>query len=167
VTSTDSTTKLDVLSSPSANTQTVSASVSTGNLHCQPAGGGTDGDGDDDDGVFVGALATFSSTAPDSTKTITYTGTGTASGTTGAIMLHQYQEHTAYAGCYGSTADFTGYTHGVLGAAPFVAADNLFEAQLPNCANKGATKPCFTNVSTASGDQYVVQTPAGDPKLQG
>jgi hypothetical protein len=168
VTSTDNTTKLTVVSSPSSGNQTVNASVGSGSLHCQPAGNeNPDGDGDDDDGVFVGALATFSSTAPDSTKTITYTGQGTAAGTTGAIMLHQYSEHTAYAGCYGSPTPFQGYTHGVYGAAPFNATDGLYEAQLSNCANHSGQKPCFTNVSSATGDSYVVQTLAGDPKLQG
>jgi hypothetical protein len=164
VTSTDSTTKLDVVSSPSSSNQTVSASVSSGALHCAAAAAdGPDGDNDDDDGVFVGALATFSSTATDSTKKVTYTGTGS----TGATMLHQYSEHTAYAGCYGSPNPFNGFTNGVYGPAPFVAADGLYEAMLNNCANHGGAKPCFTNVASSTSDSYVVQTLAGDPTLQG
>jgi hypothetical protein len=158
----DNTTQLDVHADPSASNQAVSGSLSTGTLHCV-AGGKPDNDGDDDDGVFVGALATFSTTASDNTKTVTYTGTGT----TGAIMKHQYGEHTAYAGCYGSPNPFMGYTHGVYGQAPFVAQDGLYVAMLPNCANFGGQRPCMTNVAGSNYDSYVVQAPAGDPKIIG
>jgi Big-like domain-containing protein len=161
--STDSTTQLDVRANPSANTQTVTASLGSGTLHCV-AGGKPDNDGDDDDGVFVGALATFSSTATDAGKTITYTGTGH----TGVIMQHQYSEHTAYAGCYGSPKPFKGYTKGVYGQAPFNATDGLYVAMLSNCANNGGAVPCVTNVDNAGdADSYVVKAPAGDPKVVG
>lgn len=160
--STDSTTNLDVHSNPSANTQTVTASLGSGTLHCV-AGGKPDNDGDDDDGVFVGALATFSSTATDAGKTITYTGNGQ----TGVLMQHQYAEHTAYAGCYGSPKPFQGYTKGVYGPAPFNATDGLYVAMLANCANHSAL-PCMTNVDNAGdADSYVVKAPAGDPKVVG
>jgi hypothetical protein len=164
MTSSDSTTKLQVASSPSSGNQTVQGSLTSGTLHCAPAAadeGVPDGDGDDDDGVFVGALATFSSTAPDSTKTITYTGTGT----TGATMYHQYAEHTGYASCYGQDTPWKGYTSGVYGDAPFNATDGLYVAQLPNCANHGGLKPCFTNSKgSGSTDSYIISTQAGDPK---
>jgi hypothetical protein len=161
--STDNTTQLDVHSNSSASTQTVTASLSSGTLHCQ-AGGKPDNDGDDDDGVFVGALATFSSTATDAGKTITYTGAGQ----TGVIMQHQYSEHTTYAGCYGSPTPFKGYTKGVYGAAPFNATDGLYEAMLSNCANNGGAQPCVTNVDNpGDADSYVVKAPAGDPKVVG
>lgn len=161
--STDNTTGLDVLSSPSAGNQTVTASLTSGSLHCAPAAGSPDNDGDDDDGVWVGALATFNSTAPDSTKTVSYTGFGT----TGAVMKHQYSEHTSYAGCYGSPTPFKGYTTGVYGPAPFNAADGLYEAQLSNCANNSGAKPCFTNIAGSSYDTYQVKTLPGDPKFVG
>jgi hypothetical protein len=160
--SADSTTKLDVRADPSANSQTVTASLGGGTLHCI-AGGTPDNDGDDDDGVFVGALATFSSTATDAGKTITYTGTGA----TGTTMKHQYGEHTQYAGCYGSPTPFKGYTHGVYGPAPFVAADGLYVAMLSNCANNGGAIPCMTNQAGVGFDSYVIKAPAGDPKVIG
>lgn len=161
--STDNTTNLDVRSDPSANNQTVTASLSSGTLNHCVAGGRRDNDGDDDDGVFVGALATFSSTATDAGKTITYTGTGS----TGSTMRHQYGEHTQYAGCYGSPNPFKGYTNGHYGDAQFFSDDGLYEAMLSNCANNGGVKPCMTNVSGSNYDSYVIQAPAGDPKIVG
>jgi hypothetical protein len=165
--SADQTTQLQISATASSGNQTVSGSLTDGTLQCSPAapdGEGPDGDGDDDDGVFVGALATFETTASDVVKTVTYTGTGT----TGATMYHQYAEHTAYASCYGQDTPWQGYTTGVYGPAPFNATDGLYVAQLPNCANHGGQKPCFTN-SKGSGsiDSYVIKTLAGDPKNVG
>jgi Bacterial Ig-like domain (group 3) len=162
--SSDNTTKLDVLVAKSANAQTVTASLGSGTLHCV-AGGTPDNDADDDDGVFVGALATFSSTATDAGKTITYTGTGA----TGQTMNHQYTEHTQYAGCYASPNPFKGYTNGVYGPAPLIAADGLYEAMLSNCANNSGALPCVTNSFTPSTgtDSYIIKAPAGDPKVLG
>ncbi len=163
VKSPDNTTTLDVNSSASANNQTVTASAGPGSLHCAPAGGSPDNDGDDDDGVWVGALATFSSTAADSTKTVTYTG----SGSVGAVMKHQFSEHTKYAGCYGSPTPFKGYTTGVYGNAPFNATDGLYEAQPSSCSYNGGQKPCVTTASTSTTFSYIVHTLAGDPKFVG
>lgn len=167
MTSSDGTTQLQISSSASAGNQTVTGSLTDGTLHCAPAapdGEGPDGDGDDDDGIFVGALATFASTAPDSTKVITYTGVGTV----GATMWHQYGEHTGYASCYGQDTPWKGYTTGVYGDAPFNATDGLYVAQLPNCANHGGLKPCFTNSKgSGSTDSYIIKTMAGDPKNVG
>ncbi len=165
IASSDNTTKLQVSSSSSSGNQTVTGSLTSGTLHCAPAGNEPpDNDGDDDDGVFVGALATFTSTAPDSTKTITYTGQGMSPGTVGYIMWHQYSEHTGYASCYGQDVPFKGYTGGVYGDAPFNATDGLYVAQLSNCANNGGLKPCFTNLKTSTSDSYIIKTQAGDPK---
>jgi hypothetical protein len=159
--STDGTTGLNVTAAPSSQTQTVSGSLGAGTLPCK-AGGKPDNDGDDDDGVFVGALATFSSTAPDATKTIDYTGNGT----TGSIMYHQYSEHTAYAGCYASPKPFNGYTSGKYGPAPLI--NGQYVAMLSNCANNGGALPCVTNVKgSGSTDTYRVKAPAGDPKIVG
>jgi hypothetical protein len=165
VTSTDNTTKLQVSSSSSASNQSVSGSLTTGTLHCQPAGNEPpDGDGDDDDGVYVGALATFSTTATDTGLTITYTGTGA----TGTTMYHQYSEHTGFMSCYGQDKPFKGYTHGVYGDAPFVAADGMYVAQLSNCANNSGLKPCATNVKgSGTTDSYVIKSMVNDPKNVG
>ncbi len=159
----DGTTTLDVVADASANNQSVSASLTAGTLHCQPAGGKPDNDGDDDDGVFVGALATFTNTATDAGKTISYTGVGA----TGATMLHQYKEHPYYAGCFGSPNPFKGYTHGVYGDAPFSAADGMYVAQLSNCSKNGGRLPCVTNISGTNSDTYRVRTAGGDPKIIG
>jgi hypothetical protein len=162
--SSDNTTTLVVSSSASSGDQTTSGSLTSGTLHCAPAapdGEGPDGDGDDDDGVYVGALATFSSTAPDSTKTITYTGTGA----TGTTMKHQYNEHPAYVSCYGQDTPWNGYTTGVFGPAPFNSEDGLYVAQLPRCGTHSNTLPCVKNVAgSGTTDSYVITTQAGDPK---
>jgi Bacterial Ig-like domain (group 3) len=159
--STDSTTKLDVVADPSADTQTVTASLGSGTLHCV-AGGKPDNDGDDDDGVFVGALATFSSTASDAGKTITYTGTGA----TGATMNHQFGEHPTYAGCYASPNAFKGFTKGVYGAAPLINGEHV--AMLATCTFSKNVRPCMTNVpGSGTTDSYVIKAPAGDPKVVG
>jgi hypothetical protein len=162
--STGQKTSADVSAPPSSSTQTLSATTTTQQLHCAPAGK-PDGDGDDDDSTpFPGDLVTFSDTATDVGKTLKYTGTGS----TGSLMLHQYQEHTAFVGCYGSTSDFYGYTGGKYGLAPFNAQDGLFEAQLSNCALHSGQKPCFTNTQgSGTTDTYNVFTPAGDPKYIG
>lgn len=157
-------TSVDVSTPASSSTQALSASMAAGQLHCPPSGT-PDGDGDDDDAApFPGDVATFSSTAADVSKTVRYTGTGTV----GTLMRHQYNEHTAYVGCYGSVTQFNGFTAGSYGPAPFNSADGLYEAQLPNCATHGGQRPCFTN-SAGSGttDSYVVQTLPGDPKYIG
>lgn len=159
VTSSDDTTTVQVTSDPSTGNQTLSVSTGKGTLHCK-AVAENDGDGDDDDGVFVGALATFSSTATDVSKTITYTGTGA----TGATMNHQYGEHTQYAGCYGSPTQFNGYTNGVYGPAPYNNTDKLYVAMLSNCANNSGALPCMTNVAGSGYDSYVITAPGGDPK---
>ena len=159
-----STTSADVSNSGSSSTQTLSASMSTQTLHCPPSGGdGPDGDGDDDDGTFTGDLVTFSGTATDVGKTLKYTGTGN----TGKVMKHNVTEHPKFAGCYGSTNQFFGYTGGVAGPAPFNATDGLYEAQLPSCSTVSNQPPCFTNSSTSTSDTYTVLAPAGDPKYIG
>jgi hypothetical protein len=164
-----SSTSADVSTPGSASAQTLSASMSTGQLHCPPSStGGPDGDGDDDDGVFSGDLVTFSSSATDVGKTLKYTGTGN----TAKLMKHNVAEHPAFAGCFGSPTQFNGYTTGVYGPAPFNAADGLYEAQLPSCSTHGGQKPCFTNSSTTTGsttssDTYTVLTLPGDPKYIG
>jgi hypothetical protein len=164
--SNDSTTQLDVNSGASSNPQTVTASLGNGTLHCvEPAEeGGPDADGDDDDGAFVGSLATFSSTATDAGKTITYTGTGS----TGATMKHQLQEHPSHAGCWGSPTPFKGYTNGVYGDAPFVEADGLYEAMPAACHTGTNALPCMNGVAgSGTTYSYKVRAPAGDPKLIG
>lgn len=164
ITSTNGDQTLDVSTPASANNQAVSGSLSAGQLHCQiPLQ--PDNDTDEDDGVaFPGDLATFSSTATDVGKTIRYGGTGTL----GTLMQHEYSEHTSFVGCFGASHPFNGYSNGVYGAAPFVAADGLYEAQLSNCANNSGAMPCFTNVAgTGSSDTYVIQAAAGDPKFIG
>jgi hypothetical protein len=160
VTSSNSSTQVDVSSDPSTGNQTLSVSTSSATLHGCKAVTENDYDGDDDDGVFVGALATFSSTATDVPKTITYTGTGS----TGDTMNHQYGEHPDYAGCYGSPTLFKGYTSGVYGNAVYNAKDKLYEAMLANC-NVHNALPCMTNSANEDGsDSYVIQAPPGDPK---
>ena len=166
VTSSDSKTQLQVSSTPSSGNQTVHGDLGPGTLHCQPAGNeAPDNDGDDDDGVFVGALATFSSTAADSTKTITYTGMGMTTGSTGWIMNHQYGEHPHFLSCYGQDTPWNGFTAGSYGPAPFNATDQLYVAMLPRCGDAGITLPCATNVKNGStSDSYIIKTAAGDPK---
>lgn len=164
ITSSNGTQTLDVSTTASANNQAVSGSLGAGQLHCQiPLQ--PDNDNDEDDGVaFPGDLATFSSTATDVGKTIRYSGTGTV----GTLMRHEYTEHTLYVGCFGAPHPFNGYSNGVYGAAPFVAADGLYEAQLSNCANNSGAIPCFTNVAgTGTTDTYVIKAAAGDPKFIG
>lgn len=167
MTSTDNTTKLDVKTGASSGSQTVAGSLGNGTLHCiEPAEAGEapPGDRDDDDGVFVGALATFSSTANDVTKTITYTGTGS----TGATMNHQLQEHPNRAGCYGSVTQFKGFTHGTYGNATFNAADGMYEAILGTCSFTHNVLPCMKGVSgSGTTYSYVVTAPPGDPKIIG
>jgi len=162
INATDGTSHVDVVSGPSGNTQTVSASFGGAALHCvEPAEeDGPDGDGDDDDGVFVGTTVSFSSTSTDSGKTITYTGTGSE----GTTMQHQLSEHPTHAGCYGSPNPFNGFTNGVYGAAPFNASDGLYEAILAACTFNAAL-PCMKGVAVSGGFQYVVSAPVGDPKL--
>jgi hypothetical protein len=163
MTSSDSTTQLDVKTPASGNTQTLSGNLSSGTLHCyEPPEKGETPDGDDDDGVYVGALATFSSSATDVTKTITKTGTGT----TGAIMKHQLAEHPTHAGCYASPKQFKGFTGGVYGNAPFIAADGMYEAILGTCTYTHNVLPCMKGVAgTGTTYSYVVSAPAGDPKF--
>jgi Bacterial Ig-like domain (group 3) len=142
---------MDVLSTPSASKQTVTAKLETGkNLHCPQ-----------NEDNQTGALGTFSVSVNDTTKTVTYTGNGNV----GRAMFNNYAMHTQFAGCFGSPTPFNGYVGGVYGPAQFVANDgNLYEAQLSNCANNGGTLPCFTNRQNADGsDSYVVSTPFGDP----
>ena len=163
MTSSDNTTNLDVKTPASSNTQTLSGSLTSGTLHCvEPPEKGETPDGDDDDGVFVGALATFSSSATDVTKTITKTGTGT----TGSIMKHQLAEHPTHAGCYASPNPFKGFTNGVYGNAPFVASDGMYEAMLGTCTYTHNVLPCMKGVAgTGTTYSYVVSAPAGDPKF--
>lgn len=163
MTSSDNTTQLDVKTGASSNTQTLSGSLSNGTLHCsEPAEQNETPDGDDDDGVFVGALATFSSSATDVTKTITKTGTGTV----GSIMKHQLAEHPTHAGCYASPNPFKGFTNGVYGNAPFIAADGLYEAMTGTCTYTHNVLPCMKGVAgTGTTYSYVVTAPAGDPKF--
>lgn len=163
INATDGTSHVDVVGAPSGSPQTVSASFGGGALHCSepPEEGGPDNDGDDDDGVFVGTTVSFSSTSTDSGKTITYTGTGSE----GTTMQHQLGEHPTHAGCYGSPHPFSGFTNGVYGPAPFVAADGLYEAILGTCTFTSGVLPCMHGVSVSGGFQYVVSAPVGDPKL--
>lgn len=164
ITSSSGNQTLDVSTPASASNQAVSGSLSAGQLHCQiPLH--PDNDTDEDDGfAFPGDLATFSSTATDVGKTIRYTGTSTL----GTFMRHEYSEHTLYVGCFGAPHPFNGYSNGVYGPAPFVAADGLYEAQLSNCANNSGSVPCFTNVAgSGTTDTYVITAAAGDPKFIG
>jgi hypothetical protein len=174
VTSADENTQLDVLADPSANNQTVSGSLGGGTLHCksgQPSdtslvrSNAVQPDASGYNDVFLGALATFSSTAKDAIKTITYTGTGEH----GQTMFDQFEAHQEYAGCYGSAKPFKGFTNGKYGRAPFVLADGLYEAQISNCEYNDGALPCLTNVPDFSedgliSDSYVITAPAGDPK---
>jgi hypothetical protein len=164
IVSSDGHTSLEISTAPSSSNQTLMGSLGTGQLQCPPAGV-PDGDNDEDDGApFPGALATFSSTATDVGKTIRYTGMGSL----GALMEHEYSEHTTFVGCFGASHPFNGYTNGVYGAAPFNAADGLFESQLSNCANNSGQRPCFTNSAGAgTTDTYIVSTVPGDPKFIG
>jgi hypothetical protein len=168
MTSSDNTTKLDVKADASSNTQTVSGSLTTGQtLHgCvePPDAHEGSGDGDDDDGVFVGALGTFSSTATDAGKTVTVTGTGT----TGAIMKHQFQEHPTHAGCYGAPHTFKGFVNGVYTNAVFNSTDGLYEAILATCTYAHNALPCMSGQAGPSGTttySYIVKAPPGDPKI--
>jgi hypothetical protein len=155
VVSTETKTTLDVVSSPSASSQTVSAQLEGGKtLHCPS-----------DTDNQVGALATFDSTASDSVKTVTYTGKTN----TGQAMKNNYLAHPAYVGCFGSPTPFMGYINGVYTNARPVAEPfgTFYEAQVSNCANNGGQLPCFTNIQGSNYDTYQVKAPAGDPKLTG
>lgn len=140
---------MDVLSTPSASQQTVTALLETGkNLHCPQ---NTDNQ--------TGALGTFSVSVNDTTKTVTYTGNGSVA----RSMLTNYNAHPDYVGCFGSPTPFNGYVYGVYGAAAFVSSDGLYEAQLSNCSLHGGALPCVTVTSTSKTTTYTVSTPFGDP----
>lgn len=143
-------TTLDVLSTPSATKQTVTAKLETGkNLHCPQ---NTDNQ--------TGALGTISVSVDDTTKTITYTGKGNV----GRSMLNNYNAHPDFVGCFGSEVPFNGYVYGVYGPAVLVPNDgDLYEAQLSNCALNGGALPCVTVTSTSKTTTYTVTTPVGDP----
>lgn len=168
VTSGDSTTALDVKTAASSSPQTLSGSLGSGTLHCSeptdPNDGPPPGDRDDDDGMYVGALATFTSSAQDVTKTVTYTGTGT----TGATMKDQLIEHPTHAGCYGSPTAFKGFTNGTYGYAPLNKTDGLYEAILGTCTYTHNVLPCMKGVAgSGTTYSYVVTGSAGDPKIIG
>ena len=161
--STSGSQKANVTADASANPQTVSASFSSTQLHCQTKIT-NDNDNDEDDGVpFPGDLITFSSTASDAGKTLTYTGTGSLA----ALMYHEYHEHTKWVGCFGAPHQFKGYVNGVYTNAVFVAGDGLYEAQPSNCSLNGGAKPCFTDSGNTSSHTYTVKAAAGDPKFIG
>jgi hypothetical protein len=146
---------MDVVSSPSASTQTVSALLEIGKaLHCPQ---NTDNQ--------TGPLGTFATTVNDTTKTVTYTGNGNVA----AAMFANYTHHPTYAGCFGSPTAFNGYVNGVYGPAILVheSYGNFYEAQLSNCANNGGQRPCFTNIQGVGKDTYKVTTDMADPKLIG
>jgi hypothetical protein len=165
-TANDSDTHFEVNSPGGGSSQTITASLDEGTLHCvEPLQ--NDGDGDDDDGVFVGALASFEVSGGTGTKLITYTGYGQ----TGQIMKHQLLEHPSHAGCWGSPVPFYGFTNGHYGLAPFVEEDGLYVAMLPLCQYINNKQPCMTGIGAGDGSWYAyrVKTPAtaGDPKIIG
>jgi hypothetical protein len=155
VVSGDGKTTLDVVSSPSTGSQTVSAKLEGGKTLRCPS----------DTDNQVGALATFDSTASDSGKTVTYTGKTS----TGQAMKNNYLAHPTYVGCFGSPTPFMGYINGVYTNAQPVPEPfgTLYEAQLSSCANNGGQRPCFTNIQGGNYDTYQVQAPAGDPRFIG
>ena len=154
ITSSDGQTQLQVDAPPDPNGQTITASLTNGTLHCP-------GDVDTE----LGALATFETTTPSGDLTVHYLGHNSV----GAQMQANYASHTLYLGCFASDQPFDGYTGGVFGPAPFVAADGLYEAQLGNCANNSGELPCFTNIAgPGSDDEVVVQVGSNyiyDPKV--
>lgn len=149
VTSLNGSNTMDVLSTPSASQQTVTALLETGkNLHCPQ---NTDNQ--------TGALGTFSVSVNDTTKTVTYVGNGNV----GRSMLANFNAHPDYVGCFGSPTPFHGYVYGAYGDAAFVSSDGLYEAQLSSCALHGGELPCVTVSSTSKTTTYTVSTPFGDP----
>jgi hypothetical protein len=173
VSTSDNTTTLDVKTPASSQVQTLSGSVAGGALHCiePPDNEDAPRNNPDKDDVYLGALATFSSSASDVTKTVTYTGTGAV----GTNMKANLTKHSTHAGCYGAPTAFKGFVNGQYTTARFVAADGLYEAVLATCdytkkqsADKLPVLPCVTG-SAGSGTTftYLVTAPAGDPKIIG
>lgn len=157
----DSTTQMEVSSPSSGTTQTITSSLSEGNLHCvEPPEPGEVPDGDDDDGVWVGALAEWHVVGGTGTKTVTYTGVGD----TGRIMKHQLAEHPTHAGCFGADYQFYGFTNGQYGLAPFIEEDGLYEAMLPTCQFRTNRLPCMTGAGPGDGSSYSykLRVKAGD-----
>ena len=142
-------TSLTVASNASQTSQTVSAQLVTDQtLHCpsfMPAGG---------------ALAIFSSTAPDAAKAVTYT----VSGTAGQAVAASHRKHPQYLACFGSPQPFSGYTGADNKRAVFVKSDGLYEAGLFSCAGVD-TKPCFTYSESGDSVTLTVQTGPGDPRI--
>lgn len=157
----DPSTSLEVLTSASANAQTVMASITPGALaHCREF-----------EGDPVGELGNFSTTATDVTKQINYTVDGAAA----TSLENAYTASgTLFLGCYASTNPFNGYTNGVYGPAPQVIEPapigTVFEANLSSCANNSGQKPCFTIVQNGFGPPHAVLevfTNTPDPHLTG
>jgi hypothetical protein len=155
VTSSNGNGTMDVVSSPSASTQTVSALLEIGKaVHCPQ---NTDNQ--------TGPLGTFSTTVDDTTKTVTYTGNGNVA----KAMLANYLAHPAYAGCFASPTPFQGYVYGTYTQAVLVheSYGDYYEAQPSNCALNGGQRPCFTNIQGTKTDTYKVVTDFADPKIIG
>lgn len=143
-------TTLTVASDASQSSQTVFAQLVTDQkLHCPsfvPAGG---------------AVAIFSSTAPDAAKTVTYTITGTV----GQAVATAHRAHPQYMACFGSPLPFGGYTGPrTNNRAVFVPGDGLYEAQLLQCGSVD-TKPCFSYEESGDTITLTIEAPPGDPKM--
>ncbi len=178
VTSSDGETKLQVTASASSGSQSVSGSLTSGQLLNCPG---------DTDAVSGGALATFTNSASDAYKTITYT----VRGPDAVIMHNNYASHSTYEGCFASPNPFQGYTNGLYGPAQQVTdayGNTYYEAQLRQCVNGGNSlisgnpsqlpPPCIgsgsidgSGLPSSPTDQryytLVIYTQAGDPKFVG
>ena len=168
VTSSDSSTSLQVTSDPSTGAQTLTVQVGgLPDMLCSLSGSGS-------------VTAEYHTSAADAAKIADYTVFGDAA----VFAENFYAAHTDISGCYGSADEFNGWSPAppdctectggtwadgpyVYGPAPFDASTGLFEAFLGSCANHDGYQPCFTNISGDGSNTTEVHSPASanDPRI--
>lgn len=143
-------TSLSVSAGTASGSQTLSAQLVSGQLHCPTSR------------ESLGAMAIFSSTASDASKVVTYTLTGAAA----QAEIAAYRSHPQYLACFASPTAFAGFTGLRANRAVYVAADGLYEAALFSCRVQDIA-PCVRYAESGGAVTLTVSAPAGDPRMTG